>query len=113
MLEIIYTPAFKVFCTGFNVQSRFLQYKRINLDLVGGVKFFIVPGPDFAAIPLLKSGRNLWYMNLGLLCQLNLGIVAPFVEIGGDRILTMGTEVNFHRVYRKPKNRYRLRLPKS
>jgi hypothetical protein len=77
------------------------------------VKFFFVPGPDFIDIPYLSKGKDLWYMNMGLLLQLNLGIVAPFADIGGDGIITVGTEFNFHKIYRKPKRRYRLRLQET
>lgn len=108
MIELIYAPPVKVVCTGFNVQSRLLGSKRLTLDLYGGMKFFWVPGPDFVKIPYLKEGRDLWYMNLGILLQLNLGIIAPFADIGGDGILTVGTEVNFHKIYRNPKRRYHL-----
>ena len=108
MIEVIYTPPFKVLCTGFNVQSRFLKYRRLSVELYGGVKFFFVPGPDFEAIPFLKAGRQIWYMNVGLLCQLNLGMIAPFADIGGDGIITVGTEVNLHAIYKKPKKRYKL-----
>ena len=108
MIELIYAPPLKVLCTGFNVQSRLLKYKRLSLEVYGGMKFFFVPGPDFVTIPYLKGGRELWYMNLGLICQLDLGIIAPFADIGGDGILTVGTELNFHAIYKKPKKRYKL-----
>ncbi len=78
------------------------------MDIYGGIKFFWVPGPDFVKIPYLKAGRELWYMNLGLILQLNLGIISPFADIAGDGILTIGTEVDFHKIYRKPKRRYNL-----
>jgi hypothetical protein len=51
-------------------------------------------------------------MNMGILLQLNLGTVSPFADIGGDRIITIGTEVNLHRIYKRPKGRYRLNLDK-
>lgn len=108
ILELIYTPPLKVLCTGFNVQSRLLGSKRFTLDIYGGIKFFWVPGPDFVKIPYLKAGRELWYMNLGLILQLNLGIISPFVDFGGDGILTIGTEFNFHSIYKKTKSRYKL-----
>ena len=108
MIELIYSPPLKVLCTGFNVQSRLLGSKRLTMDIYGGIKFFWVPGPDFVKIPYLKAGRELWYMNLGLILQLNLGIISPFADIAGDGILTIGTEVDFHKIYRKPKRRYKL-----
>lgn len=93
---------------GLNAQSRVLKTKRVTLELVGGMKLFFVPGADFARIPFLKAGSGLWYLNIGILCQVNLGMIAPFAEIGGDGIVTVGAELNIHYVYRKPKKRYKL-----
>lgn len=112
MLEFIYGPPIKTLAMGFNAQSRILKTKRVTLELVGGVKFFFLQGTDFAAVPFLKSGRGLWYMNLGIQTQVNLGMIAPFAEIGGDFIFTLGTELNIHYVYRKPKKRYKLHSTK-
>jgi len=108
MIEVIYTAPLRVLCGGFNVQYRFLKYKRLSLEAYGGYKFFFVPGPDFETIPPLKGKTEVWYMNMGLLCQLNFGAIAPFADIGVDRILTIGTEFNFHAIYRKQKKRYNL-----
>lgn len=113
MIELIYTPPFKVFCAALNVQYRFLNYKRLSLETYGGFKFFFVPGPNFENIPPLKGKKDIRYMNIGLLCQLNLGIIAPFADIGGDSIITIGTEVNLHAIYRKPKKRYKLHSGKG
>lgn len=109
MMELIYSPPLKVLCTGFYVQYRLLGSKRLTMDIYGGMKLFVVPGPDFARIPYLKAGRNSSYMHLGLKLQLNLGIISPFADIGYDRILTIGTGVDPHKIYRKPKRRYKLR----
>lgn len=111
MVELIYQPPFKVLCTSFNVQSRFVRYKKLSVELYGGMKFFFVPGPDFVTIPYLKAGKELWYVNIGLLLQLNLGMFSPFADIGGDGIMTVGTEFNYHKIYRKPKSRYNLKKP--
>lgn len=108
MVEVIYRQPLKVLCTSLNVQSRFIKYKRFSLDIFGGMKFFVVPGPDFSKIPYLKK-RQIWYMNIGLLAQLNLGVIAPFADIGGDGVITVGSEFNFHAIYRKTKKRYKLR----
>ena len=113
MIEVIYAPPLKVLCTGFNVQSRLLGSKKFTLEIYGGMKFFIVPGPDFVSIPYLKAGRELWYITIGLICQLNLGMISPFADIGGDGIFTVGTELNFHAIYKKPKKRYKLDLQKD
>ena len=110
MTELIYTPPLNVLCTGFNAQCRFIQYKRLSIEIYGGMKFFFITGPDFV-IPNQRgrSRGDLWYLNLGLQCQVNLGIIAPFVDFGGDKILTIGTEVNFRSRYKKPKKRYNIR----
>ena len=108
MIELIYGPPLKVLCTGLNVQYRLVNYKRFSLELYGGLKFFLIPGSDFTTIPPLNSRRESMYLNLGLLCQLNLGVIAPFADIGGDTIITIGTELNFYSIFRKTKKRYKL-----
>ncbi len=108
MMEVIYKHPLKVLCTSLNVQSRFIKYKRFSMDVYGGMKFFFVPGPEFSRIPYLKK-RETWYMNFGLLAQVNMGIIAPFADIGGDGVITIGSEFNLHKIYRKPKNRYNLK----
>jgi hypothetical protein len=109
MMELIYTPPLKVLCTGFNAQYRIVKYKRLNIEVYGGLKFFFITEPDFT-IPNSRAGHkgDDWYMNLGLLAQFNLGIISPFADVGGDGIVTIGTEFNFHSVYKKPKRRYNL-----
>ncbi len=108
MVELIYKAPIKVLCTGVNVQYRFLKRKRLSLDIYGGMKFFILPGSDFANVHPLQTSKEIWYFNLGLLCQLRLGILSPFVDIGGDGILTIGTELDLHAIHSKPKKRYNL-----
>lgn len=109
MFELIYTPPFKVLCTGLNVQYRFLNYKRLNLDIYGGYKFFFIPGPNFENIPYHRKGKKyIGNINIGLLCQFDLGIISPFIDMGIDSIITIGTQVNFRAIYRKPKKRYEL-----
>lgn len=109
MAELLYNPPFEVLGIGLNVQSRLLRYKRLlSMDLYGGMKVFIKPGPDFVRIPYLKAGKELWYLNMGLLLQLNMGVISPFADIGGDKIITVGAEFNFHKIYKRPKGRYRL-----
>ena len=78
------------------------------MDVYGGLKFFLVPGPDFGTISYLKARRGLWYMNMGLIFQLDLGIIKPFADIGGDKIFTVGTELNFKAIFKKTKKRYKL-----
>lgn len=109
MLEVIYSPPLNVLCTGFNTQYRLAKYKKFSFELYGGLKFFWIQGREFKKIPYLKAGKEIWYMNLGMLCQFNLGFISPFADFGGDRILTVGAEVNFQKIYRKPKRRYKLK----
>jgi len=113
MVELIYRPVKKVIATGFNVQSRILRTKRFSTDVYCGVKFFIKPGKDFVRIPYLKGGREIWYMSIGIIGQLDLGVVLPFFDLGGDGIITLGTEINLNKVYRKPKRRYNLNTKPS
>ncbi|MES2513800.1 MAG: hypothetical protein V4580_06620 [Bacteroidota bacterium] len=110
MFELIYTPPFKVLCMGANIQYRFLKYKRLSCEVVGGMKFFFKTGPDFATIRPLKKKKDVWYINFGLITQLDLGVVSPFADLGGDGILTVGTEVNLRAIHRKPKKRYKLQV---
>ncbi|MBL7913042.1 MAG: hypothetical protein JNJ41_18410 [Bacteroidia bacterium] len=109
MVEMMYRPLKKVITLGFIVQSRLIGTKRFSLNMYGGVKFFIFPGKDFVQIPYLKGGREIWYMTAGLIFQYNLGVIAPFADLGGDGIVTIGTEVNLHKIHRKTKKRYKLR----
>lgn len=111
--EFIYTPPKEVIGAGFGIQYRLLRYKRFSLEVDGGIKFFFVPGPNFVNLGPLKDGREIWYLNMGLLCQLDLGFILPFVDVGGDRILTVGTEFNLRAIYKKPKRRYTLHPRKA
>ena len=77
--------------------------------MYGGVKFFIITGPEYKTLPYLKGGREIWYMSVGIIFQYNLGVIAPFFDFGGDKFMTIGTEVNLHKIYRKPKKRYNLK----
>ena len=111
MFEVIYSPPLSVLCAGINAQYRFVNYKKFSVEFYGGLKFFIIPGADFATIrPLRERNGEIWYMTMGLLMQLNLGRIAPFIDIRGDGIITIGSELNFHSVDRKSKTRYKLHL---
>ncbi|HEY1039922.1 MAG TPA: hypothetical protein VGF30_10980 [Bacteroidia bacterium] len=109
MFELIYRPAFKVFCLGTSYQYRFLKYKKLSLEGYWGLKLFFKPGPDFVKIRYLKGGKEIRYFNEGLLVQFHLGMIAPFADIGTDGILTIGSEFNLHAIYKKPKRRYKLK----
>lgn len=115
MFELIYSPPIANLCTGLNVQYRILKYKKVSLDMYGGIKLFFTRSKDFAIKrPFIKgSSKGIWYLNAGLLLQANLGIIAPFVDIGYDGILTVGAELNLNKIYRKPKGRYNLRSIKN
>lgn len=106
MFELLYTPPFEVLGTGLNLQYRILKFKRLSLEVYGGLKFFFVTRPDFGS----GTNKGIWYINDGLICQLNLGMIAPFADIGYDGIFTIGTEVNFYSIYKKAKKRYNLNL---
>jgi len=106
MFELIYTPPLKVLFTGFNLQFRVLKYKRLNVEAYGGMKFILAAPPNFLVNS--KLNKQGWYFNTGLLCQLDFGILAPFADIGGDSMITIGTELNLHYIHRKPKKRYKL-----
>ncbi|MEO6305812.1 MAG: hypothetical protein ABIP51_21875 [Bacteroidia bacterium] len=108
MLELIYGPPKKLICTAFYVQTRLLGTKRFSLNMYGGTKFFIITSQEYKQISYLKGGREIWYMTVGLIAQFNLGVIAPFFDLGGDHIITVGTEVNLHKIYRKTKSRYKL-----
>jgi hypothetical protein len=106
MIELLYAPSFEVLGTGLNLQYRILRYKRLGIEVYGGLKFFFVTRPDFGS----GTNKGIWYINDGLICQLNLGMIAPFADIGYDGIFTIGAEMNFHSIYRKAKKRYKLHL---
>lgn len=110
MFELIYAPPLKVFCNSINLQYRVLKLKRLTLEVYGGIKF-IFAGPN-DLIPNLKvaetANKTGWYINEGLICQLDLGFIAPFADIGYDGIITIGSEFNFRKIYRKTKRRYKL-----
>jgi hypothetical protein len=108
MLELIYKPPLKVLCSGLNVHYRFLNYKRLSVEARGGFRFFFIPGKDFENIPPLKKIKGFTYANIGLLCQINLGMWGPFVDLGSDSIITIGTELNIHAIHKNPKKRYKL-----
>lgn len=113
MLELIYRQPFKVFALGFNYQYRLLKYKKLSLEAYWGLKFFLKPGPDFVRIRYLKGGKEIRYFNEGLVAQMHFGIFAPYVDIGVDGILTMGTEIYMHKIFRNPKKRYKLKPVKT
>jgi len=111
MVELIYRPPLNILCTGMNAQYRLLNSKRLTLEVYGGLKIFWVQ-QDQPRIAFLKKGE-IYYLNMGLICQANFGVISPFIDLGGDHILTVGTEVNIRRFYKKPKGRYKLHPRKN
>jgi hypothetical protein len=112
MLELLYTPPLEVLCMGVNLQYRIIKFKRFSAEAYGGMKFIFIAPPDFIKKPELipvveKQG---WYINVGLIFQLDLEFVLPFVDIGYDGLTTIGTAFNFHAIYKKPKRRYNLKV---
>lgn len=111
----MYSPPINNLCTGLNVQYRILKFKKVSLDAYGGIKFFFIRSADFAIKrPFVKgSSKGIWYLNAGLILQANFGIASPFIDIGYDGIFTAGTELNLHKIFRRPKGRYKLHPIKS
>lgn len=110
MFELIYKAPIKTMASSFNVQYRLIHYKRFSFEIYGGLKFFFMSEPSFIVPPRRKGHKgDIWYMNMGLLTQLNLGVISPFVDFGGDGLFTAGSEFNFHAIYRKTKRRYKLK----
>ena len=110
--ELLYTPPLDALCMGFYLRYRFLKYKKLNIAAYGGPKFFFIPG-DFRDIKYLKGGKQMWFVDMGLNCQLNFKILSPFVDLGVDGILTVGTTCNFRSIYKSLKKRYHLRTRKD
>ncbi len=109
MLELMIGPCFRTVCTSVNAQYRLIKVKRFTTYITGGVKMLFLSGNDYNAPGTRSGGKDAgWYMNMGLLSQLDLGRVLPFVDLGGDGILTIGTEIKFGKIYKKLKGRYRL-----
>lgn len=107
--ELIYQPPLKVMCMGFYLHYRFLNYKKLSMSAYIGPKLFFVPGPVFSEIKYLKGGKEIWFVDMGLTCQLDFKTVIPFIDLGIDGIVTIGTACNFHSIYRTLKKRYHLR----
>ncbi len=110
MFELLYTPPMRDLCMGVNVQYRLYKYKIVTLEAYGGLKFFFVRGPEFAARHAFIKGSShgVWYINGGFILQFNFAVAAPFADIGIDGIMTLGTELNMHSIFRNPKRRYKL-----
>jgi hypothetical protein len=114
MLELMCGPCLRTVCSSVNAQFRFIKCRRFTTYITGGVKMLFISGSDFNSPGTRRNGKDAgWYMNMGLLSQFDLGVVSPFIDIGGDRILTIGTEVKFQRIYKGPKRRYKLHAKAS
>ncbi len=111
MSELIYLYPIKVLCVGLNMQHRLVYKKHFSLDLYGGIKIFAV-GSDKFSINHFTNTNDIWYLNFGILCLFDLGIISPYADLSGDGIFTLGAEFNLHKLYRKTKKRYNLNKPK-
>jgi hypothetical protein len=110
MLELMCGPCLRTVCSSVNAQYRLIKCKRFTTYISGGLKVLFVSGNDFNVPGTRANHRDQgWYMNMGLVSQFDLGPILPFVDIGGDRIITIGTEVNLQKIYKKPKGRYKLK----
>lgn len=108
MWEVLYGPPLKTLATGINIQYQLWKYKRLRLEAFGGVKFFFLSPGDMIINPhVAGQGSNAWYINAGLLCQLDLGLAAPFADIGTDGIYMLGAEIDIRRIYKKVKRKFR------
>jgi hypothetical protein len=77
--------------------------KRFCLDAIAGLKLDYVVDKDYGLI----NFKKLYYYDVGLSAQLDLGFISPFIDLRRN-FYTMGTEITLHPVYRKPKRRYKL-----
>lgn len=110
MLELIYSPPLNVLGTGINAQYRMIRYNRFSFEIYGGLKLFLITPPDFKITNRRNRRSNeAWYMNIGLISQFDLGVISPFIDVGGDMILTLGSEFKFHAIHKKTKRRYKLK----
>lgn len=108
MLEVLYAPPLNLLATSVNIQYRILKYKKLSVEAYGGIKFFFITPADFVVNPHVASKKNdAWYINPGLLCQLNLGLISPFADIGADGIYTIGTEIDLRGIHKKVKRKFR------
>ena len=99
----------KEYAVSGNIQYRILEYHRLSVQVTGGLKFFFLTSPNYG----LVNSKQVYYLNIGLLSQLNLGWISPFMDIGIDRIYTIGAEVKFNEIFRNAKRRYKLNLQNS
>lgn len=105
MAELFYAPSFSGM--SLNVQYRLLSYGKLSLEAYGGLKFLFVTPRGYVINPYVaRENKQGWYMNPGLLCQLDLGLVAPYADAGADGIVTVGAELDVQAFLKKMK-RYR------
>lgn len=112
--ELIYAPPLKTLCAGFNMQFRLFKTKRSSFEIYGGMKFVLANGREpLSAAYGPAQGTQVWYMNMGILWQYEMGPLAPFADLGGDGVITLGTEFRLKPIYRQPKRRYDLKKPRG
>jgi hypothetical protein len=98
-----YTKKITEFSITGDFLYRLLQIKRFSLDAMGGIRFYFITAPDYVLINFQK----MYYWDYGLLAQINLGFISPFVDVRRNGYYTAGAELTLHSVYRKPKKKYK------
>jgi hypothetical protein len=107
MMEVLYASPLTFLGTSLNIQYRFIKYKKFSVEAYGGLKFIIFKPSDYVINPHSSGNKKeIWYLNPGLIFQFDLGLIGPFADIGGDGILTVGTELDIYRVYKKLKKNF-------
>jgi hypothetical protein len=106
MMELMYTPPFRFFGSSFNLQYRFVKSGRLSIEAYGGPKLIFVTPSDYVINPGAEGTRKeAWYINFGLLFQFELGLIDPFVDIGKDRLATIGAEIDLHAIRKRIKKK--------
>lgn len=107
--ELLYVPPSKILGTAIKMQYSVIKKEKISMEAYIGPKLFFIVGPDFINTKRFQKSKNRWYYSLGIILQAHLGVASPFFDIGKDGTVTIGTELNFHAIYKQPKRRYKLR----
>lgn len=108
MMEVFYRPVIPFLGASFNVQYRLLKYKKLHIELYGGIKAILIHEPGYIVNPALKTEnvKDIWYFNPGFIVQLDLGMIGPFADLSGDGILTFGTELDIHLIRKRLKKQF-------
>ncbi len=87
-----------------NMTYSIFHYRRFNLDAIGGMRLFFLYSAEYG----LLNFKKISYWDCGAAAQLDLGFVAPFIEVRRFRYYTAGIELRLHPVYKKPKRKYHI-----